>query len=169
MKFKYKNEVESLSGATTPEELFEFMKENISYSKFTNLKSPEEVFESRTGSCHDYVMFQLHELGAMNKNPEAIFVMEINPETKHIGETHSFVTLKENGKILWLENAWENNKGIHVFNSIEEIKQFITEEWHKSKFGNSSRYTEIYFEDFGEHVSGESLQTFVNKNLDIKR
>ena len=58
----------------TPEELLKWMNQNIRYSNFTKLKSPEEVFTSKSGSCHDQVMFEMYCLRKMGLSPKGVLV-----------------------------------------------------------------------------------------------
>ena len=82
----------------TPEELLKWMNQNIRYSNFTKLKSPEEVFTSKSGSCHDQVMFEMYCLRKMGLTPKAEFFIEYHPHKTQGGMTHSFVYYKKENK-----------------------------------------------------------------------
>ena len=158
--------IRKLTNSSTPKELSSWMQNNVRYSKFTTLKSPEEVTKSKTGSCHDQVMLELHELKAMGLKPRATFVMEVDSSGKG-GVTHSFVHYQDKGKTNWLENAWEGNEGVHEYSNLSEIKKAIKTKHLKGELGDSKKYKELIFSEFGEHQSGESLQELVNKTLSV--
>ena len=140
------------------------MKNNIRYKDFTKLMSHDEVMKYKKGSCHDQVMFELEELSKMNLSPKALFFMEYDNNNQG-GMTHSFVYYEKDSKVYWFENAWGDNKGIHKFDSVKDIKESI-KEYHKSnKFGNINKYPNLEITSFKKHIPGESLQDFVSKCL----
>lgn len=144
-------------------ELFNFMKKNISYKNYTKLMSPEEVYSSKKGSCHDQVMFELYCLRKLKLNPKALFLIEYNSNgTGNSNVTHSLVYYENNGKICWFENAWGGNEGIHKFNSISELKNKLHELHKTGKFGNIKEYPELEITSFKSHEPGESLQQLVD-------
>ena len=70
------NESSNIQKFDSPEQLQQWMKQNISYKNYTKLMPPEEVYNSKKGSCHDQVMFELYCLRQMKKNPKALFIIE---------------------------------------------------------------------------------------------
>lgn len=144
-------------------ELFNFMRKNISYKNYTKLMSPEEVYNSKKGSCHDQVIFELYCLRKLNLHPKALFLIEYNPNGNgNTNMTHSLVYYEKNGKICWFENAWGGNEGIHEFNSISELKEELYKLHKDGKFGNIKQYPELEITSFKSHKSGESLQELVD-------
>lgn len=127
----------------TPEDLLKWMNQNIRYSNFTKLKSPEEVYTSKSGSCHDQVMFEMYYLRKMGLNPKAEFFIEYHPHKTQGGMTHSFVYYKKDGKVCWFEHAWGGMEGIHVFKSLGTIKKYIRDKhkkWRLWKFQSISNH-----------------------------
>lgn len=149
----------------TPEELLKWMNQNIRYSEFTKLKSPEEVYTSKSGSCHDQVMFELYHLRKMGLKPKAEFFIEYHPHKVEGGMTHSFVYYKKDGKVCWFEHAWGDMKGIHVFKSLDTIKKYIRGKHKRGDFGDFDKYPIIRFKAMGSHTPGESLGELVSKSL----
>lgn len=150
-------------------ELSEYMKKNISYKKYTKLMSPEDVYHSKKGSCHDQVMFELYCLQKLKLHPKALFLIEYNDTGRgNSNVTHSLVYYKKNNKIYWFENAWGGQEGIHEFNSLDELKEKITDLHNSGKFGNACIYPDLEFRSFKTHKPGETLQELVNKCLSIK-
>lgn len=153
------------SGAKDPKELSSWMKKNISYTGYTTLKSPEQTVKRGKGSCHDQVLLELEELQSMGYNPKATFFLEYTPESSQSGTTHSFVTYEQNGKTYWFENSWGGQEGLHEFNNFDEVKKQIAKLHKEGKTGDSSRFPNLEFSDFGDHKPGESLQELVDKAL----
>lgn len=153
----------SLSRTTTPGGLLAFMQSNIRYSEFTTLKSPEEVLQTKSGSCHDQTMFALNELRAMGYSPNALFVAELAMPSGHCGMTHSFVYYKKNGFICWFESSWGGYEGIRSFKSIKDIKQFFETQHKAGIFGDVKQYPFLQWGWFGIHTPGETLQEVVDK------
>lgn len=91
------------------------------YKEFTKLMSPEQVRRTKSGSCHDQVMYELEELRKMGYNPKAKFFMDVDPKTGQGYQTHSFVYYKDHDKTIWFENAWEDQRGLHVYNNYREM------------------------------------------------
>lgn len=152
----------SFTGAKTPRELSNWMKSNIKYAQFKKLESAEEVYLSKKGSCHDQVMFELHELSAMGYIPHAAFLIEYKKGSNQGGMTHSFVYYRDKtGQVYWFENAWTPNAGIHKFDSLHAIKKYFKNAYKNKKFGDYNKFGNLEFSSFGKHKPGESLDTFV--------
>lgn len=150
-------------------ELSDFMKKNIFYKNYTKLMSPEDVYSTKRGSCHDQVMFELYCLRQLKLKPKALFLIEYNDTGRgNSNVTHSLVYYEKNNKTYWFENAWGGQEGIHEFNSLDDLKQKITDLHNSGKFGNVSIYPELEFRSFKTHKPGETLQELVNKCLSIK-
>lgn len=155
-----------LKGFKSPQELSAYMR-NFKYREFTTLKSPDEVGRTKSGSCHDQVMYELQQLRRMGLNPKAKFLMEI-ADNGQGGMTHSFVYWAAAGKINYLENAWGGREGIRQYDSIDQLENAFRRAHQNGSFGNRSRgYTNLEFGDFNdsEHRIGEDLQELVDKCL----
>ena len=148
---------------TSINDLNHYMK-GISYSEFTKLKTPKELVESKSGSCHDQTAFELYILNKLGIKSGALFLLEYNSKTNQGGMTHSFVYYIDNGHYYWFENAWEDFRGIHKFSSLSEIKKEILLMHKNKKFGNNKIYDSIEFSSF-KYKYGDSLQELVDRNL----
>ena len=140
-----------------PEHLLEFLS-GLEYVDFTQLMAPVEVVVVHAGSCHDQVMLEYDELEREGLSPFAKFIMAVDKDNIG-GETHSFVYWIENGKAYWIENAWEDYRGIHEFNSEAELITTVVDAFTER---NPGKY--IYISDFNpaDHTIGEDLDTFVD-------
>lgn len=78
--------------------------------------------------------------------------------------THSYVYVPDGQYVYWIENAWEDESGVHRFNSVEEIEEYITQRHIDGYWGDVDNYDSVVFSDFDlyEHTYGEDLQTLVD-------
>ena len=141
----------------SPEQLSEFMSD-FDYKEFDTLMSTQDVGYYGEGSCHDQVMYELEALSCLGLDPYAKFLMAVDKD--NVGEeTHSFAYWLEDGKAYWFENAWEDYRGIHEFDSESEMLDTIITYF---KERNPRKY--IYMSTFNpeDHAVGEDLDTLVD-------
>lgn len=143
-----------------------WMKNNIRYKNFTQLMTPREVLKEKKGSCHDQVVFEMAALKALNYSPTAYFVLEHDnkPNNSQGGETHSYVVVKDNGRLYWLENAWEQYAGVNEITNPKFIRQA-----HKERaWGDSNKFKELEVVRFAGQP-GDSLQQLVDHCFNDKQ
>lgn len=143
-----------------------WMKNNIRYKNFTQLMTPREVLKEKKGSCHDQVVFEMAALKALDYSPTAYFVLEHDdkPNSSQGGETHSYVVVKDNGRLYWLENAWEQYAGVNEITNPKFIKQA-----HKERaWGDSNKFKELEVVRFAGQP-GDSLQQLVDHCFNDKQ
>lgn len=122
----------------TPEELLEFMdvikygfetldgKKCIEESDFEKnilnwtLSSPERLLSVKLGHCFDQVELERDWFFKNNYNIKTYFMIFLMEE-KNNYPTHTFLTYEKNNKWYLFEHADYYNRGIHEFNSLEEL------------------------------------------------
>ena len=131
---------------------------DFEYTEFDRLMSPEQVFRTESGSCHDQVMFEYDELSKQGVDPRAKFLIAVGDDGGG-GETHSFVYYSEDSTMFWFEQAWQDYAGIHDFATEQEMFDFIID-----AFMNRNPNKHIYIADFipADHTVGEDLQALVD-------
>lgn len=143
-----------------PKELYNWMKSNIRYSNFYELKSAQEVYESKCGSCHDQVMFEDYFfMRQFNLKYSRLFAIEYKDGENKGGRTHSFIYYIDNDKYYWFENSWPSNKGINgPYNSLNELKNdFIDKMLSETK-----RYNKVLIRTVKGVKPGMTLNQYVN-------
>ena len=143
-----------------------WMKNNIRYKNFMQLMTPREVLKAKKGSCHDQVVFEMAALKALGYSPTAYFVLEHDdkPNNSQGGETHSYVVVKDNGKLYWLENAWEQYAGVNEITNPKFIRQA-----HKERaWGDSNKFKQLEVVRFAGQP-GDSLQQLVDHCFNDKQ
>lgn len=148
----------------TDSDLLKWMNNNIKYCNFTTLKTPKEIYETKRGSCHDQVLYELTVLRKLGyRNVKAWFFLEYNDNGQG-GETHSIVTYEKNRNCFYFENAWELNKGIHkIPNEKNNVLNLFTEFHDKGKIGNINKYNNISVCHFYPEP-GITLQEILDNN-----
>ena len=146
-------------------EASKWLQENIHYSDFSNLKSPNKVIDDGSGSCHDQAALQKNILKKMGKRANNMFFVEHNNRENIGGATHTLTYYKDtDGKIYWLENSWGGQEGLHgPFNSVDDLKIHIRE-LHK-KEPSAKRFPNMTFADGKKIKAGSSLATYVDQHL----
>lgn len=147
-------------------DLVQTMQSDIQYREYDKLRSHDEVARSKSGDCHSQVQYEYEELKRMGVlEPKALFMVEYNPKTNAGGSTHSACYYTDGGKAIWIENAWSDNKGMHIYKSEDDLLKDIKKKFVKS--GDKSKYSEIATSvyDPSKHEPGETLQEFIDKCL----
>lgn len=150
----------------TPEELFKWMKSNIHYANFTKLKSSDGVVESKSGSCHDQVVFEYNALKNMGKKPKILFFIAYREGSNQGGMTHSLVYYSEGNKVKWFENSWSGMEGIHTYNSLSDLKANIRKMY--SNMPDAKNFPELEFKSasISDFDTGMNLGEFVSGIMD---
>ena len=103
------------------------------YEKYSAM-TPEEVLKNKKGICMDQSEFA-RDWFEKNNYENKLMVIQIERDDSAPG--HQFIIYKENDKYNWFENAWYTEKGIHEYNSYEELIEDI-----KNKFIKQNDVTE---------------------------
>lgn len=111
---------------------------SIGYKEFDGLMTPEQVAREKRGSCHDQVVYEYSELKKAGLNPKTKFFIEAD-DNGNGGTTHSLVYFEFGKKIWWLENAWEDQKGLRSYASEAALVKDVFRRWDKN-----NTYTNLY-------------------------
>jgi hypothetical protein len=132
-----------MNNIKSPRELLEFMDKNINYGfvgkngkKYLDPYSPEwndwynecfvqtgeEILKSKIGTCWDQVELEREWFFKHNYKFKTYFIC-FDIEENH--STHTFLVYEDNNKYYWFENSWAKYRGIHEYNSIDELLESI--------------------------------------------
>lgn len=84
------------------------------------LSSPERLLSVKLGHCFDQVELERDWFLKHNYKIKTYFMMFLLEE-KNDYPTHTFLTYENNGKWYLFEHADYYNRGIHEFNTIDEL------------------------------------------------
>lgn len=145
------------SSFRSPIHILTFLK-HVKYIEFGQLMHPQEVIDTLRGSCHDQALLMIWALNQIHLTTKGKFLLAI--DNNNIGkETHSFVYFTLQDKFYWIENAWQEYRGMHSFNSEQSLIDHVV-----SKFAERNPNQTIMLCDFvpEDHKIGEDLSTFVD-------
>ena len=169
----------------TPKELYEFMSKNITYGylgknnkiyhfgdkNFNDdwtseyiLETYDDVLNTKVGNCWDQVELEREWFSKHNYEFKTYY-HQVILDYQNPYPTHTFLVYKENDKYYWFENAWDDMKGIHEFNTLEELLDFEYKENLKLLIQYNIKNNEIdkisYFE-YDKPKNNISSEEFVN-------
>ncbi len=91
------------------------------------LQSPEELINNKIGICWDQVELE-RECFKNYKSLKTFFLVHYDND---ICPTHTFLTYEKDNKYYWFEHSWKKFKGIHEYNSLNDllinVKQYFVE------------------------------------------
>ena len=87
------------------------------------LENSNDVLNNLYGNCWDQVEFERDWFLKRGYEIKTVYEM-VKLDYDNDYPTHSFLTYKENGYWYWFENADFENRGIHKFNSFEELLNY---------------------------------------------
>ena len=93
------------------------------------LQSPKQLLESKVGCCFDQVELERELVSKLNVDCRTYYMMYPDDTVDY---AHTFLIYKDSKKYYWLENAWLKYKGVHVYDSKDELFEDIV-----SKFVNT--------------------------------
>ena len=133
-----------MDNINTPEELLKFMSEKIEYGYLGKngrvyyydnnlfnsdwyeqyiLESRDDILKNLCGNCWDQVELERYWFLKNGYKIKTIYEM-VKLDYDNPYPTHSFLIYKDNDYWCWFENADYNNRGIHRFNSLDELLNF---------------------------------------------
>lgn len=179
----------------TPEELYDWMKYNISYGyldKFNKVHKPTEddfnaiwrdvyvlenhsdVLNNKLGNCWDQVEFERIWFLEHGYEVKTIFEMVLL-DYDNIYPTHSFLIFKDNNNWCWFENSDASNDGVHKYLSIDDLLndqlsryiKFLKNEYNISK-EEIDAIKLFEYKEPNNHLSADSYLEFVTSGKRLK-
>ena len=148
-----------------PNEFQKWMKNNIHYSEFTKMMTPEEVYKTRKGSCHDQVAFEYPILKKLGVHPKILFFIAYKEGDPNGGMTHSLIYWYTENSCVWFENSWGGAEGIRSYKDLNALKNDI---WNRyKKMPDYKKHPELEFKNtnISKYTPGISLGKFVESVL----
>ena len=139
----------------SPEELLDWMKSNITYELANDeygvendppTKTAEEVIETKSGHCAEQSYLEKKILDDLGYETKLVFVKENNSKEDYgaDGSAHLFLTyVDEDNKQCWFEHSMEHMRGIHKYDSEEELLKDVAKNWWR--YDSNSDTLEIRF------------------------
>ena len=90
------------------------------------LQSPKQLMESKIGSCFDQVELERELVNKAGGESRSYFIFYPDEE---YDMSHSILVYKDGRNYYWLENAWVRYKGLHIYDSKEELFKDVIEKF----------------------------------------
>ncbi len=92
------------------------------------LSKPEEIIESKVGTCYDQVELERSAFKNLGLKFNTYFMVYYDAKKLY---THTFLVYEEQEKFYWFEHAWEPNKGIHEYLSLYDLLKDVKDKFQK--------------------------------------
>ncbi len=132
------------------------------------LQSPKQLLESKIGSCFDQVELERELISRLGVDCRTYFISY--PDDDY-DMAHAFIIYKDSQKYYWLENAWRKYKGLHVYNSKDDLFDDVLGKFVKTIPNGEFKKVKLYL--YEKPRSGISYAKFVsncmsNRSIKIK-
>ncbi|MDD3241401.1 MAG: GNAT family N-acetyltransferase [Bacilli bacterium] len=104
---------------------------NVEYifNQVYHLMSPEELLKKKYGVCWDQVELERKLFSETNIPFKTYFIYT---DDQNYLPSHTFLVYEENDKYYWFEHSWYDEKGIHEYNSLNELLNEIVDKHEKA-------------------------------------
>lgn len=112
--------------------IFENSEDNVKniFSKKYRLMSPEKLLNKKYGICWDQVELERKLFEENNMNITTYFIyIDDNSNLP----SHTFLVYYENNKYYWFEHSWQDEKGIHEYNFLNDLLNDVEEKFIQSR------------------------------------
>ena len=128
------------------------------------LQSPSELLESKIGLSIDQVELERELLGKLGLVLRTYYIVYSDLDNEI---SHAFLVYKDNGKYYWIENAWYKYKGIHEYDSQNELLADVGDKFIKLIDKGDINKIKLYSYDKVRY--GINFNTFVSEVINGKR
>ena len=98
------------------------------------LQSPKETIKSKVGVCWDQVELERYYFKGNDWNIKTYFIVHYDDDKC---PTHTFLTFEKQDKYYWFEHSWKRFKGIHGYNTIQELLFDVKDKFIKYELNNN--------------------------------
>lgn len=120
------------------------------YSEKFKMQTNKHIEESRIGVCWETVELAREYLKKEGINCKTYLSILI--QTGY--HCHTFLVVEHENKYYWLEASFKQFKGVHVFNSLEEIFQIIIDNFHEIVRKEEFNKNDIRFYEYDKPKEG---------------
>lgn len=99
------------------------------FSEFYYLQTPEELLESKCGVCWDQVELERKLFKSEGIKTKTFFIYLIDNDML---PSHTFLTFENDNKYFWFEHSWGNFKGIHKYETENELLKDVVRKFKTS-------------------------------------
>lgn len=132
------------------------------------LQSPKQLMESKVGSCFDQVELERDLISKLNVDSRTYFIHYPSDE---MDIAHSFLIYKDTKKYYWLENAWLKYKGVHMYDTKEELFSDVLKKFVETIPDGEYKKVRLYMYDkprYGMNYAKFLSTCISNRSVKIK-
>lgn len=123
------------------------------------LQSPSEVIKNKVGVCWEQVELERYYFNSHNSNVKTYFIVY---DDGNKCPTHTFLTYEKNNKFYWFEHSWERFRGIHEYNSLNELLDDVKEKFIKYELSDKCVLKNLMLYEYKKPKYHISVQEFYN-------
>lgn len=97
------------------------------------LQSPTQVLKNKVGVCWDQVELERYLFKDTSLEIDTYFIVHYDNDKC---PTHTFLVYKKDNKVYHFEHSWNKYKGIHEYNSLNELLKDIREKFITTELNN---------------------------------
>jgi len=130
------------------------------FSKYYRLLDPVDVLNLKYGVCWDQVELERLLLTDF-KFPNKSYFIYLNDHDKL--PSHTFIVVECNNKYIWFEHAWSKYKGMHEYNSLNELFDDVIDKF--IEFNNDVKYDELLLFEYDKpksYITCNEFYDFIN-------
>lgn len=121
------------------------------------LQSPLQVLKNKVGICWDQVELERYLFSKTNLVFKTYFIVHYD---KDKCPTHTFLTYNKNNKVYWFEHSWNNYKGIHRYNNINELLKDIKQKFISTELKNNYNNNNLVIYEYTKPKYGIGVLDF---------
>ena len=124
------------------------------FYKNYHLLDPKDLINIKYGICYDQVELERYYLDLDNIKSDTYFIIEYDNENSN---THTFIVVNDDDKYYWFEYSWHFQRGIHEYNSLEELLRDV-----KEKFSMNGLYKDVRIFKYEKPAYGLGIVDFID-------
>lgn len=141
---------------------------NSDFKEIFYLQSPKQLLESKIGSCFDQVELERELISRLGVDCRTYFISYPDDD---LDMSHVFLIYKDSKKYYWVENAWMKYKGLHVYDSKDELFDDVLGKFVETIPNGDFKKVKLYL--YEKPRSGINYSKFVsncmsNRSIKIK-
>lgn len=127
------------------------------YSDDYILQSPNDIIKSQIGVCWDQVELERYYFKKFNNSIKTFFIVHYDDDKC---PTHTFLIFEKNNKYYWFEHSWEKFRGIHTYNTLNELLNDIENKFIHCELNNHYNKNNLKIYEYTKPKYNISTQEF---------
>ena len=132
------------------------------FNKIYYLMSPEELLIKKKGVCWDQVELERKLFTNNSIKNKTYFIYADNHDTL---PSHTFLVFYKNNKVYWFEHSWYDEKGIHEYNTLNELLLDVKEKFLRSRKDEIESTDKVHLYEYQKpkkyHLSCEEFYQYI--------